>query len=92
MSKATNDRQRRKADLIQFLRTIQRPDQPIDDIDEDRHLTESGLIDSLAVLQIVAYLEQTYHIDFQDQGIDPGDLASVASILELIERKTAGQE
>ena len=92
MREATNDRQQRKATLIQFLRTIQRPDHPIDDIDEHRHLTESGLIDSLAVLQIVAYLEQTYHIDFQDQGIDPGDLTSVASILGLIERKTAGQE
>lgn len=92
MSKAADDRQQRKTALIRFLRTIQRPDRPIDDIEEDRHLTESGLIDSLAMLQIVAYLEQTYHIDFQDQGVDPGDLTSVASILELIEQKTAGQE
>lgn len=91
MSNATNDRQQREIALIQFLHTIQRPDHPIEEIDEQRHLTESGLIDSLAVLQIIAYLEQTYEIDFRDQGIDPGDLTSVAAILYLIERRISGQ-
>ena len=83
------DRQRRKADLTQFLRTIQRPDSPIEEIGEGQSLVESGLIDSLAVLQIVLYLEQTYKIDFREKGIDPGDLQSVGGILDLIESETA---
>ena len=89
MNKATSERQQRKTNLIQFLRTIHRPDSPIDDIDEHQHLTETGLIDSLAVLQIILYLEQTYNIDFRENGVDPGELLSMSAILDLIERRVA---
>ncbi|MFQ5681948.1 MAG: phosphopantetheine-binding protein [Candidatus Binatia bacterium] len=82
------DQSQRKADLIRFLRTIQRPDHPIGDIDETQSLIQSGLIDSLAVLQIVVYLEETYNIDFREKGIDPGELHSVTTILDLIQRET----
>ena len=81
------DRERYKLELIEFLRTIQRPDYPLDDIDEESSLVESGLIDSLALLQIVSYLEQTYRVDFNERGIDPDDLRSVNSILDLISRE-----
>jgi len=79
----------KKQQLIDFLLSIQRPDYPHDGIDETSSLVESGLIDSLALLQIVTYLEQTYHIDFAERGIDPGDLRSVQSILELIARESS---
>ena len=78
----------RKSDLIQFLRTIQRPDFPLQEIDGDLSLLESGLIDSLALLQIITYLEQTYDIDFREKGIDPGELGSVNAILEFVARET----
>ena len=81
-----NDRPRRKTALIEFLRTIQRPDHPIDAILEDQKLVESGLIDSLALLQIVNYLEETYRVDFRERGINAADLGSVGAILDLIER------
>ena len=65
------DRERSRQELIDFLRTIQRPDYPHAAIDEESGLVESGLIDSLALLQIVTYLEQTYGVDFTERGIDP---------------------
>jgi acyl carrier protein len=68
---------------------IQRPDRPIEEIDDDQGLVQSGLIDSLALLQIVLYLEQTYNIDFRENGVDPAELSSVGAILGLIERGTA---
>jgi len=77
----------RKSDLIQFLRSIQRPDSPLQEIDGDLSLVESGLIDSLALLQIITYLEQTYDIDFREKGIDPGELRSVNAILEFVARE-----
>ena len=80
------DREQSKQELIDFLRTIQRPDYPHAAIDEESGLVESGLIDSLALLQIVSYLEQTYGVDFSERGIDPEDLRSVHSIIELITR------
>jgi acyl carrier protein len=80
--------ERRKSDLVGFLRTIQRPDFPLQEIDGDLSLVESGLIDSLALLQIITYLEQTYGIDFREKGIDPGELRSVDAILEFVARET----
>ncbi len=80
--------EQRKTDLMSFLRTIQRPDFPLREIDGDLSLVESGLIDSLALLQIITYLEQTYDIDFREKGIDPGELRSVNAILEFVARET----
>lgn len=79
------DRQQCKADLIKFLGTIQRPDYSIEEIDENQSLIESGLIDSLAVLQIVSYLEEIHNINFLEKGLDPGQLSSVGAILDLME-------
>ncbi len=80
-------RARRAADLLRFLRTIQKPGFPIDELDEGANLVAAGLVDSLAVLQIAMYLEDTYGINFVVRGIDPGELMSVAGILDLIERE-----
>ncbi|HEV7731012.1 MAG TPA: acyl carrier protein [Candidatus Binatia bacterium] len=80
------DRARRLEHLLAFLRTIQRPDRPLDGVGEDESLVASGLIDSLALLQIVAYLEETYGIDFSARGVEPEELRSMRSILDLIER------
>jgi len=82
------DREKEKSALIDFLRSIQRPDYPLDEIDDNLGLTESGLIDTLALLEIVTYLEQTYDMDFRDKGIDPGELRTVTAILDLIARET----
>lgn len=81
------DREQKKNELISFLRTIQRPDYPHNQIDEDSSLIESGLIDSLALLQIVTHLEQAYDLDFREIGFDPAELRSVGSILNLIARE-----
>ena len=83
------DREKEKSELVDFLRTIQRLDYPLDEIDENLGLIESGLIDSLALLQIITYLEQTYDMDFRETGIDPGELRSVSAILDLVARETA---
>jgi acyl carrier protein len=83
------DREQSKRDLLDFLRTIQRPDYSQGGIEEESSLVDSGLIDSLALLQIVTYLEESHGIDFSERGIDPGDLRSVGSILELIARESS---
>jgi acyl carrier protein len=72
--------------LIQFLNTIKRPDIPMDRIQDDDGLVKSGLIDSLAMLEIIAFLETEYGIDFSETGIDPVQLESIHAILNLIEK------
>jgi hypothetical protein len=48
------DRKRHKLELMEFLRTIQRPDYPLAAIDEESGLAETGLIDFPALLEIVS--------------------------------------
>ena len=72
------------ADLKAFLRTIQKPNRPVDSVGLDERLVASGLVDSLAIMQIVVYLEEQYGIDFAASGFDPDRLATMGSIVELI--------
>ena len=80
-------RQRHRERVLEFLRTIQKPDRPLDAVAETDSLVESGLIDSLALLEIVAFLEEQYRIDFATIGLEPEQLTSVSGILDLIERE-----
>jgi acyl carrier protein len=101
------DRARTRRELLEFLRSIQRPDAPllpdgVPDADEaeeterwedafvdDESLVEAGLIDSLAVMQIVTWLESQHGVDFAEDGLDVEELRSVRGILDVIERRAA---
>lgn len=85
----TVSHEQRLEHLLQFLRSIQKPNKPIGTVGIDESLVESGLIDSLAIVQIVVYLEETYGIDFSARGLDPDRLASMANILALIDESGA---
>jgi acyl carrier protein len=78
-------REQRKSELFRFLRTIQKAGLPVESLGERDRLVDSGLIDSLAILQIVSYLEEAYGIDFSIRGVDPEQLGSIGNILDLIE-------
>ncbi len=81
----TVDNARLLDELKQFLRGIQKPGKPVESLSLDEHLVNSGLVDSLAIMQIVVYLEENYGIDFAASGFDPERLASMGSIVALIE-------
>lgn len=83
----TGDRQQRREELIRFVRTIQKPNSSIENLDDGERLLAVGLIDSLAILQIVLYLEDTYGMDFSVLGIDPDRLGTIGGILDLIEQE-----
>lgn len=74
------------AELRGFLRTIQKPGRPVEGLALDEPLVASGLIDSLATMQIVVHLEQRYSIDFGAAGFDPEQLATLGSIAAMVRR------
>jgi acyl-CoA synthetase (AMP-forming)/AMP-acid ligase II len=80
------DRAAHKEKLVAFLATIARPGHPPEALGEHEGLVRSGLIDSLAVLEIVAYLEREHGVDFGRRGLDPAELGSIGRLLDLIER------
>ncbi len=81
----SEQRQQRQQALMQFLRGIQKPGKNLDTLGLDEGMVQSGHIDSLSIVQIVVYLENTYGIDFSARGLDPERLASIAGILDFIE-------
>jgi acyl carrier protein len=83
----SNLRDERRQRLLQFLRSIQKAGMPVESLKDDDRLVASGLIDSLAILQIVTYLETTYGIDFSIRGVSPEELGSVGGILDVIEQE-----
>ena len=82
------NRPQAREELLAFLDTIRRPHTPMSAIEDADSLVDSGLIDSLAVLEIVLYLETNYSIDFAANGFDPAELGSISEILSLIDRRS----
>jgi acyl carrier protein len=80
-------RDERRQKLVAFLETIRRPEVPLDVLDDEAGLVSSGLIDSLALLEIIAFLEDEFGMDFEERGVDPEELASVSRILDLVEQE-----
>jgi acyl carrier protein len=50
---------------------------------------DSGIIDSTSVLELTAFLEETFSIKIADDELLPENLDSLASVAGFITRKTA---
>jgi acyl carrier protein len=56
-------------------------------IDPDEDLLARGVIDSLAVTQLVAFLEERYSILITDEELVPDNFRSLARMAAFVERK-----
>jgi len=52
-------------------------------------LLESGVVDSTGVMELVLFLEQTFHIEVADEDLVPENLDSVSNIAGFVDRKLA---
>ncbi len=77
-----------KHSLKQFIIEEYLPDSHNKEIPDDLNLIENGILDSLAVLKLVAYIEDHYNIALEPHEIDPEMLNSINAICSLIETKT----
>jgi acyl carrier protein len=53
-------------------------------------LLEKGILDSTAVLELVAFIEETYSFKIQDEELIPENLDSISNISNFIARKIKG--
>jgi acyl carrier protein len=58
--------------------------------DDGDSFLEHGIIDSTAVLELVAFLEENYGITVEDNELTPDNLDSVNSISAYLRRKLNG--
>ncbi len=56
---------------------------------EDTQLITGGILDSLATLEMVSFLEQTYKIELQAHEVDAANLGTLKAIANLAQSKTA---
>lgn len=63
-------------------------DQDVEFADSDMFL-DNGIIDSTGVLEVIAWMEETYDIKILDEELTPTHLGSVDNMVVTIERKLA---
>lgn len=58
-------------------------------VEGDTSFLESGIIDSTGVLELVAFLEEEFHVKVEDEDLIPANLDSVNAVTRFVERKSA---
>ena len=72
--------------VMEFL-----PGELPDSLDESTPLITSGILDSLATLDLVAFLETQYGIEFEASEVDASRLGTLADIERLVDAKRAAR-
>ena len=57
--------------------------------DDAMSLLDGGIIDSVGVMELVAFLEQEFGLHVSDEELVPENLDSVANLVGFIDRKQA---
>lgn len=78
-----------KRQIVDFITTNFLFDDSQKGIDEKDSLLETGVIDSTGVLELIAFIEETYGIKIEDEEIVPENLDTILDIAYFIERKLA---
>jgi len=58
-------------------------------IADDTRLLESGVVDSLGILDVVAFLERTFRVKIDDEELLPENFGSIHDLSVFVSTKTA---
>lgn len=61
------------------------------DLDEATSLLERGLLDSMALVKLITFLEERFGVELSDDEFDPDHFETLSAIRDLIERKEAAK-
>jgi len=61
------------------------PDVRADELSVDQDLLESGVLDSLGLLKLIAWVEERFELSVHDTDLDPDNFYSVAAIDSFIQ-------
>ena len=76
-----------KETLVEFISKELVTDHEMENLDENEPLLESGIIDSLAIMKLLAFIEEEFKLKVLDHELMPENFDTIASILKLIEKK-----
>ncbi|MGZ5056764.1 MAG: acyl carrier protein [Methylobacter sp.] len=63
-----------------------------DDFNDDYNLIDEGILDSLAIMNLIAWLEKQCSIEFDEGDIVLENFNSVNALLDFVQRKRALSE
>lgn len=78
-----------RAQIREFIADNFMMGQETDLLPDSGSLLEMGVLDSIGVLELVAYIEETYGVAIADNELVPDNLDSVDRLVAFIERKVA---
>ena len=61
------------------------------DLTADESLLERGLLDSMALVKLVTFLEKQFGVQLSDEEFDPDHFETVTAIATLVEGKSASK-
>jgi len=61
------------------------------DIADDTPLLEAGIVDSLGVLGLVGFIEQTFEVEVSDDDLLPEHFRSIGSMAAFVLKKRNGE-
>ena len=76
------------ARIKEFIMTEVNPELGLSDLGDTEPLMESGIIDSLGVLKIMSFLDETFGIDLSSEEIRLENFRDVRTICDVVTRQT----
>jgi acyl carrier protein len=76
-----------KQQIIDFITNNFLFDDAQASLNEKESLLETGVIDSTGVLELIAFIEETYGIKVEDEEIIPENLDTILDITHFIKQK-----
>lgn len=61
----------------------------LQDLGDDDPLLETGIIDSIGIVQFASFIESSFDIVIDDEEIVPENFETVTSIVSFVDRKRA---
>lgn len=72
-----------------FIITEVNPELQLASIDDDEPLVESGIVDSLGVLKIMAFLDEEFGVDLSSDEVRLENFKDVRTICALVDRQAS---
>ena len=76
-----------KSKLKRFIVTEFLPGTQPGELSDELNLLDTGILDSLAVLKLVAYIENEFDIALAPEEIDMDNLNSINAVAAIVENK-----
>lgn len=76
-----------KADVKDYIMDEFLPGEDPDDLTDDLPLITGGILDSIATVKLVGYLEETYDVKFQAHEMSADYLDTLDDIAAIVEEK-----